>query len=118
MFFDLRQCWHGQCNSSGTNKQKESVMSLQITAHARARLQQRGIPLPVLDCLLSFGKKVHDHHGAEILFFDHQARDQIRCSYGEQTFKRLESKLDTYAVVGTDGVVLTVGHRIKRIRRH
>lgn len=70
-------------------------MSLQITDHARARLQQRGIPLPVLDCLLSFGKKVHDHHGAEILFFDHQARNQIRRSYGEQNFKRLESKLDS-----------------------
>ena len=93
-------------------------MSLQITDHARARLQQRGIPLPVLDCLLSFGKKVHDHHGAEILFFDHQARNQIRRTYGEENFKRLESKLDTYAVVGPDGAVLTVGHRTKRINRH
>jgi hypothetical protein len=26
--------------------------------------------------------------------------------------------LDTYAVVGPDGVVLTVGHRTKRINRH
>ena len=93
-------------------------MSLQITNHARARLQQRGIPMPVLDCLLTFGKKVHDHHGAEILFFDHQARNQIRRTYGEDDFKRLESKLDTYAVIGSDGVVLTVGHRTKRINRH
>ena len=93
-------------------------MSLQITNHARARLQQRGIPMPVLDCLLTFGKKVHDHHGAEILFFDHQARNQIRRTYGEHYFKHLESKLDTYAVIGSDGVVLTVGHRTKRINRH
>ena len=63
-------------------------MLLQITDHARARLQQRGIPLPVLDCLLNFGKKVHDHHGAEILFFDHHARNQIRRTYGEHDFKR------------------------------
>ena len=93
-------------------------MLKQITDHARARLQQRGIPLPVLDCLLSFGKKVHDHHGAEILFFDHQARNQIRRTYGEDDFKRLESKLDTYAVIGSDGVVLTVGRRTKPINRH
>lgn len=93
-------------------------MSLQITDHARARLQQRGIPMPVLDCLLTFGKKVHDHHGAEILFFDHQARNQIRRTYGEHDFKRLESKLDTCAVIGSDGVVLTVGQRTKRINRH
>lgn len=72
----------------------------------------------MLDCLLSFGKKVHDHHGAEILFFDHQARNQIRRTYSEHDFKRLESKLDTYAVIGSDGVVLTVGHRTKRINRH
>ena len=63
-------------------------MSLQITDHARARLQQRGIPMPVLDCLLTFGKKVHDHHGAEILFFDHQARNQIRRTYGEHDLRR------------------------------
>ena len=93
-------------------------MSLQITNHARARLQQRGIPMPVLDCLLTFGKKVHDHPGAEILFFDHHARNQIRRTYGEHDFKRLESKLDTYAVIGSDGAVLTVGHRTKRINRH
>jgi hypothetical protein len=93
-------------------------MSLQITNHARARLQQRGISMPVLDCLLTFGKKVHDHHGAEILFFDHQARNQIRRTYGEHYFKHLESKLDTYAVIGSDGAVLTVGHRTKRINRH
>ena len=74
--------------------------------------------MPVLDCLLTFGKKVHDHHGAEILFFDHQARNQIRRTYGEHYFKHLESKLDTYAVIGSDGVVLTVGHRTKRINRH
>jgi hypothetical protein len=52
------------------------------------------------------------------LFFDHQARNQIRRTYGEENFKRLESKLDTYAVVGPDGAVLTVGHRTKRINRH
>lgn len=92
-------------------------MSLQITNHARTRLQQRGIPMPVLDCLLAFGRKVHDHHGAEILFFDHRARNQIRRSYGEDDFKRLESKLDTYAVIGSDGAVMTVGHRTKRINR-
>jgi len=93
-------------------------MSLQITGHARTRLQQRAIPLPVLDYLLNFGKKVHDHHGAEILFFDHQARNMVRRACGEKNFKCLESKLDTYAVVGTDGVVLTVGHRTKRINRN
>ena len=89
-----------------------------ITDHARTRLHQRGIPLPVLDCLLNYGKKVHDHRGSEILFIDHHARNQIRRTYGEHDFKQLEAKLDTYAVIGGDGSVVTVGHRTKRIKRH
>lgn len=93
-------------------------MLLQLTNHARARLQQRAIPMPVLDCLMSYGKKVHDHRGGEILFFDRQARHQLRRTFGNDGFKRLETKLDTYAVIGTDGAVVTVGHRTRRIVRH
>jgi hypothetical protein len=36
----------------------------------------------------------------------------------EQDFKHIEAKLDTYAVIGSNGVVLTVGHRTKKINRH
>jgi hypothetical protein len=97
---------------------RRCIMPLQLSNHARARLQQRAIPLPVLDYLLNFGKKVHDHHGAEILFFDHRARTQIRRAMSEQDFKHIEAKLDTYAVIGSNGVVLTVGHRTKKINRH
>ncbi len=93
-------------------------MSLQITDHARTRLQQRGVSLTVLDCLFAYGKMAHDHHGAEILFFDHCAKKQVRRNYGEREFKHLESKLDAYAVIGSDGAVVTVGHRTKRIKRH
>jgi hypothetical protein len=92
-------------------------MSLRLTDHARARLQQRAIPMPILDCLLNYGTKVHDHRGGEIIFFDHQAKNRLRRAYGEYEFKCVERKLDTYAVVGSDGVVLTVGHRTKRINR-
>lgn len=93
-------------------------MTIQLTDHAKARLQQRGISEPVLDCLLSYGRKVHDHHGSEIIFFDHHARAMLRQEQGKAFFKQLETKLDTYAVVGRDGVVVTVGHRTKRINRH
>lgn len=93
-------------------------MPLRLTDHARTRLQQRGIPLPILDCLVNYGKKIHDHHGAEILYFDHHSRERIRRNYGADGFKSLEPKLDTYAVIASDGAVLTVGHRTKRINRH
>jgi hypothetical protein len=51
------------------------------------------------------------------LFFDRRARDRVRLAVGEKEFKCVQGKLNSYAVVGIDGLVLTVGHRTKRIRR-
>lgn len=93
-------------------------MTIRLTDHAQARLQQRGIPIPVLECLLTYGRKVHDHRGGQLVFFDHHARDRLRRTRGAEVFKKLEPKLDTYAVLTEDGVVLTVGHRTKRINHH
>ena len=93
-------------------------MTIQLTKHARSRLQQRGISEPILDCLLAYGRTVHDHRGSEILFFDHHSRTQLRREKGDAVFKQLESKLGTYAVLAGDGSVVTVGHRTKRINRH
>ena len=84
-------------------------MPLRLSDHALARMQQRAIPIPILDCLLNYGEKVHDHRGGEILFFDHKAKSRLRRAYGENAFKSVERKLDTYAVLGSDGVVLTMG---------
>lgn len=92
-------------------------MTIELSAHARARLQQRGIDEPVIECLLAYGRKVHDHHGSEIVFFDHQSRKQLRRNFDSATYKQIEGKLDAYVVVGRDGVVITVGHRTRRINR-
>lgn len=93
-------------------------MTPSLTNHARARLQQRGISSIVLDCLMQYGRKVHDHRGGEIVFFDHQARERLRRQVAPDEYKVVEPKLDAYAVIGPDGAVLTVGHRTKRINRH
>ncbi len=93
-------------------------MTLILTNHAQTRLQQRGISNHVLDCLLQYGQRVHDHRGGRIFYFDHQARERLRQQSGPVLFKDIESKLDTYAVIGFDGAILTVGHRTKRINRH
>ncbi len=46
----------------------------ELTRHARVRMQQRGIGSEVLDHLFAYGRIVHDHHGAEIVYFDRAAR--------------------------------------------
>ena len=89
-----------------------------LTRHALARMQQRGIGADVLEDLLAYGRAVHDHHGAEIICFDRAARRRLAREQGEEALRRLGQRLAAYAVIGSDGEVRTVGHRIRRIRRH
>ena len=89
-----------------------------LTTHATVRLQQRGISAHVLDCLLEYGRKAHDHRGAEIVYFDSQSRIKVRNALGDEAYKKVADRLDTYAVLSNVGTVVTVGHRTKRIHRH
>jgi hypothetical protein len=91
---------------------------LTMTHHAQTRLQQRGIPPTVVESLLDFGHEVHDHRGSRIVYFDHQARRQLRRQVGPESYKRIEAHLDAYVVVADTGEVITVGHRTRRINRH
>lgn len=91
-----------------------------ISRHAAARLQQRAIPLPVLQCLLDYGEAVHDHRGAEVLYFDKAARQRLSLGLvdGAAAFlRRFQRYMNSYAVVGSDGVLVTVGRRRRRLRR-
>jgi len=88
-----------------------------ITKHSADRMQQRGIPPLILDWLMAYGVTEHDHNGAEIHYFDKKAKRQMERDFGSQILRRLDDLLDTYLVVGVDGVVITVGHRTQRINR-
>jgi len=88
-----------------------------ITSHAAARMQQRGIPEPVVELLLACGDSMHDHRGAEIFFFGKSARRRLQRQRVDAVFRGFERYLRTYAVLGRDGSVLTVGHRRKHLRR-
>lgn len=84
-----------------------------MTAHATARAQQRGIPRIIVDLLLQFGASEQDGHGAEIVYFDHNARKQVE-RYSGGLIRKLSEQLDAYAVVA-NGQIVTVGARYKRI---
>ncbi len=89
-----------------------------LTTHARVRLQQRGIPPVALAVLLEFGRESHDHRGCRIVRFDKRSRRLAAKALGDARFRSLERHLDAYAVVGPGDVVLTVAHRITRLKRH
>lgn len=89
---------------------------MKSTAHASIRCQQRGIPQLVVDLLLKFGHREHDHHGAEIVYFDRRSRKQLD-SYAGGIISKMSEHLDSYAVV-SNGEILTVGIRYKKINHH
>jgi len=69
-------------------------MTLHLTTHAKTRMQQRGIRAEALEALLDHGRVARGPGGSEIVI--HQKK---------------------YAVIGSSGVVITVGHRTKRLPR-
>ena len=91
---------------------------MNLTQHARLRMQQRGIPRQAIDYVLAYGRVSHDHHGGRVVWLDKRSKARLRWEEGEQLVRKLDKHLNAYAVMGMDGAVLTVGHRYRRIWRH
>ena len=87
-----------------------------VTAHARARMQQRGIRSDALEALLDFGSARHLHKGRELVFFDKKARSRLE-NAAPVAAREADRLHRTYAIVGSDGAVITVGHRYRRVRK-
>lgn len=88
-----------------------------LSAHATARLRQRGVPSRVLDLLLHYGDVAHDHHGAEIIHFGPRCRRAVERDLGPDGVRLIERHPRVYAVVADDGCVKTVGRRTRRLLR-
>ena len=84
---------------------------MSLTRHASARLQQRAIPPFALELLERFGAEERCG-GAIRLFFDRAARKRVQRHFGgPRGLRSVEHLLNTYAVLGDNGSVITVGHR-------
>jgi hypothetical protein len=94
-------------------------MKTALTIHANKRLQQRGIPMDIVDLLEQFGSASRCG-GAERIFFDKRARHRLKNYFGRDrsTLASIERWLNTYAVIGDNGRIVTVGHRKRRFHRH
>jgi len=91
-------------------------MDALLTTHAQVRMQQRGISAAALEALLDFGRVAHVDRGRDIVFFDKKAR--ARLARAKAKVAREAARLcRTYAILGSDGTVVTVGHRYRRIPR-
>jgi PAS domain-containing protein len=88
-----------------------------FTKHAEIRAQQRGIRYDVLDCLLAYGRREHDHAHCEIVYFDARAAERAHREAGPRVAHLVSDHRDVYAVIDSDGRVVTTGHRFRRILR-
>ena len=93
-----------------------------LSHHARARMQQRGISAATVEALLDFGREVHAGRGCDLVFFDKRARARLAKGSGPESDKRSVTRgsdlpPNLYAILASDGTVITVGHRFRRIPR-
>jgi hypothetical protein len=79
-------------------------------------MQQRAISAEALERLLDFGSVKHLARDKDIVFFDKKAKKRL-AKVDKGVAREVERLLKTYAVVGGNGVVVTVGHRYRRVRR-
>lgn len=94
------------------------ALTHQMTRHATARAQQRGLPPLIVDWLDTYGARAQDRRGAAILYFDKASRRNLERDVGSQVVDRLRPLLDAYLVMADDGTVITLGWRFKRLPRH
>lgn len=93
-------------------------MYAELTQHAQARMQQRGIPAEVVEQLIDFGRVTHDHQGGRIAWFDRASRLRLQRECAGTFYRAVEKHLDAYVILDRQGRVVTVGHRFRRIRQH
>lgn len=111
---------HGETDmpQEGIGNIQTDTVKKSLTRHAVTRMQQRGINLDTVACVLAFGQTKHDRHGAIIHYLNKKARKHIQTQAGKNLIKRLDKLMNTYVVVSCDGNILTIGHRYKPIRNH
>lgn len=80
-------------------------------------MQQRGISDAALDLLMAYGRAQRDRRGQVVVHMDGRARRAILRDQGRSAGKVVDRVRGLYAVLGLDGVIITVGHLYRRIQR-
>lgn len=91
--------------------------SMELTKHAVIRVQQRGVRLDLLNCLLTYGHHEPDHKGCHIVTFDEKAIEELTRHEPQELKAKATGSRNLYAVVDSDGIVVTAGHRVRRVPR-
>jgi len=88
-----------------------------LTRHAGIRVQQRGVNREILGCLLDYGRHEPDHRGCNVVTFDGKSLKAMSLREPLMVNARASDSRNLYAIVDSDGVVITAGHRFRRVPR-
>lgn len=89
-----------------------------LSFHAKQRSKQRGIPLAVIEFLWDYGAVEHRENGLDLLYLDKYGKNVAKRLGGRFGYKHLDRCLNVYLLENSDGKIVTVGHRAKRINRN
>jgi hypothetical protein len=81
-----------------------------MTAHAKRRSHERVIPQLIIDALQDYGDTRPAGNGSEEFYFTRKSWKRFGSYVGPQA-DRLEKYRNTYAIIGSDGFVVTVAWR-------
>lgn len=84
--------------------------SIPFTRHATIRMQQRSIPLMVIDLLVDFGDSAAAGAGACSYFFSKRSWQRV-CRHAGAAAKHFERRRNVYIIMSDDGVIVTAAWR-------
>jgi hypothetical protein len=93
-------------------------MEVLISHHAKVRMQQRAISEDMLESLLDFGQIRFNGQGTQILTFPKRVMKDLKKELNHKVFMKIERHLNLYAVMSSDGELITTGYRTKRLKGH
>lgn len=94
-------------------------MQYELTHHAEARTQQRGLLPYVLEYLTAYGTEVAVTDGCTKFIFDGRAVRRFERELGRDSLMTqiLEKLKKAFVIVSADGVIVTAGWRTKPTRK-
>ena len=97
---------------------KPDERDFRLSRHATVRAQQRALPLELLEIVLTYGSRSPAGGGAEIVRLTLGAICELAAELNPAIWRRHFDRLaSVYLIIGSDGTLVTVGHRIRRIGR-
>ena len=93
-------------------------MNVTVSHHAQIRMQQRAITADMLESLLDFGQIRFNGQGTEILTFPKKVVKHLKKELNHKVFMKIERHLNLYAIMSSDGELITTGYRTKRLKGH